>query len=116
MLGLGLARVTYGRRSIEKQYDLYGQGRSETELIRAGVDPKYARPAKRICTWCEPKDSDHVKGQAIDVDFSKYPNNSYVGVQMLCRILNVEWGGNWKVRDYGHFGLGKPYNPPAGGK
>jgi peptidoglycan L-alanyl-D-glutamate endopeptidase CwlK len=101
--GFGLARVTCGLRTFEQQVVLYGHGRSADEMAAIGLSAKYARPKDRRVTWLAPHSSRHVKGRAVDVDFSAYPEALLSPVSDLCRELGITWGGDWSVRDYAHF-------------
>lgn len=113
LAGFGQATVCGGLRSITEQYALYGLGRSEEALRKVGVPAHYARPAERQRTWCHPEDSDHVKGQAVDIDLSAYLSIPQNQLRAIAHALNVEWGGNWTVKDIGHFGLGKTFDGQA---
>lgn len=108
--GYGRARVRSCRRSLIEEEVLYGQGRSEAELRAAGVDPSLAVPRAAQVTWTLPIDADHVCGQAMDVGFEMYMSVQWEVVQSICRMLNLEWGGLWKVRDMGHFSFRQKYN------
>ena len=109
VLGFGKARVASTRRSTQEQEKIYGYGRSEEELREHGVPVVYAKPNERILTKVLPGDSDHERSEAIDIDFSMYNPMSYEKIRPLARTLDIEWGGNWRMRDYGHFSLAKPY-------
>ncbi|MCI9419828.1 MAG: hypothetical protein HFG32_07455 [Eubacterium sp.] len=56
-------------RSKERQYYLYGQGRTATQCVAAGVPAtkakKYARPGMKQCTWT--LNSIHIQKKAVDV-------------------------------------------------
>lgn len=56
-------------RSKERQYYLYGQGRTVSQCIAAGVPAskakKYANPGMRQCTWT--LNSIHIQKKAVDV-------------------------------------------------
>lgn len=106
VFGFGLVRVVAGRRTLERQSELYGQGRSRSELRAAGVDDKYADTGLQKVTWCKPQYSKHVSGHAFDLDFRAYPTVPVAMIRILTKIIRLNWGGDWTVRDYGHFELG----------
>ena len=103
LAGYGRVRVVCGRRSLEGQMVLYGYGRTAAECVKAGVANKYARPGRDRVTWVKPSESMHVRGRAIDIDFSMYGVVTWSVVGVIADELGLTWGGNWKVRDYGHF-------------
>jgi hypothetical protein len=114
MLGFGKAKVVSTRRTSQEQEKIYGYGRSEEELREHGVPAMYAKPNERIRTRVLPGESDHEKGEALDIDLSAYASFAYDKLKTAAKLLDVEWGGNWRMRDYGHFGLSKPYNGEDG--
>ena len=101
--GYGRVRATCGRRSLDSQMRLYGQGRGQGECLAAGVPAIYARPRLPVVTWCRPEDSKHVRGLALDVDFSMYRGVTWWTVGKAAEACGLTWGGTWKVKDYGHF-------------
>ena len=101
--GYGRVRVVCGRRSLDEQMVLYGYGRTAAECAKACVPSKYARPGRDRVTWVKPSESMHVRGRAIDIDFSMYGVVTWSVVGVIADELGLTWGGNWKVRDYGHF-------------
>jgi hypothetical protein len=107
--GYGLAHATEGARDIKRQYQLYGQGRTEEQCRIANVPGRFAQPDKPQVTWCLPQDSSHVKRTAIDGNLVPYSSDDLTQVALICKELNICWGGNWRVRDYCHFELDKPY-------
>lgn len=109
MVGFGKARVVSTRRTTQEQEKIYGFGRSEEELRERGVPAIYARPNERLRTKVLPGHSDHERCEAIDFDLSAYASWSFEKIKGVARELNIEWGGNWRMRDYGHFGLAKKY-------
>jgi len=100
--GYGRVRVVSGRRSLDQQHVLFGQGRTKEECVAEGVPAIYARPALPRVTWVAPMDSRHVEGRAIDVDWSSYGAKAWSRIGRLLQGLGVEWGGEWSVRDYAH--------------
>lgn len=104
--GYGRVRVVKGRRSLEEQRRLYGMGRTARECRRAGVPERYARPRDIKVTWTTPFGSRHVSGHAIDLAWSMYTNVAWGRVSEIAGMCGLKWGGNWEVRDYGHFEIG----------
>jgi hypothetical protein len=103
--GWGRLVVISGRRTFSEQAALFGQGRSAAQLVRFDVPSIYARPDLPEVTWCNPRDSYHVRGRAIDLDLSKYSADQYPAMGAVIRKCGFEWGGDWSVRDYGHVEL-----------
>ena len=101
--GFGRIRVTSGLRSLDSQCCIYGQGRSAAELARVGVASIYARPKLLKRSWIEPSESSHVLGRAIDIDLVFYESSVYKVLGYVAKSLGITWGGDWKVKDYGHF-------------
>lgn len=81
-------------RSQTEQDLLYARGRTE--------------PGPKV-TWT--KRSRHTDGEAFDVVILKedgsadWRGESYIRIGTLGKGLGLVWGGDWKVRDYGHFEL-----------
>ena len=80
-------------RSQKEQDKLFSVGRSS--------------PGKKI-TWT--RRSQHTERIAFDVAVVKegrlsWEARDYVFLRELADKLDLIWGGNWKVRDYGHFEL-----------
>lgn len=103
LAGYGQARVICGRRTFEAQCHLYGKGRSADEMAEIGISGQYADPDKPRVSWLLPAYSQHIKGLAIDVDWSSYEDFSEGSIEDVARQLGITWGGNWSVRDYAHF-------------
>jgi len=103
LAGFGQARVICGRRTFEEQVKIYGQGRSADELAVIGQSAKYAEPGNRRVSWLDPRHSQHVKGLAVDFDFSCYSDLTMGVIEDISRQLGITWGGVWSVRDYAHF-------------
>ena len=103
MIGFGRVRVICCHRSLERQREIFGQGRTEAECEAAGVPRHLAMPNGTIRTWCKPEDSKHVKRRAMDIDLTGYPGTSFELLGHVARSFKCTWGGAWKVRDYGHF-------------
>lgn len=81
-------------RSQAEQDALYAQGRTS--------------PGRKV-TWT--KRSNHTSREAVDVvvlDASgklDWSAESYLRIGAIAKDIGLVWGGDWKVRDYGHFGL-----------
>lgn len=103
--GYGRIRVTSGSRTLQQQWTLYGRGRTAEACKRAGVPEIYARPEQKVCTWCRPEQSMHVKGMAMDVFLGDYVLDHSSPVGVYARLMGIRWGGSWKVFDPGHFEL-----------
>lgn len=59
-------RIYSGFRSFDEQAELYGKGRTATELVLSGVDAKYAQPNEKKVTNAKPGSSYHNYGLAFD--------------------------------------------------
>ena len=70
-------------RTKERQYMLYGQGRTKEECKAKGVPVKYAAPDKSKVTWI--LNSIHISGFAVDV--------------VPQRIVNGKMTAIWNVKD-----------------
>jgi hypothetical protein len=85
--------ISQGYRSIEYQNDLYAQGRTKQGKIVTNAKGGW---------------SFHNYGMAFDLAF-KYDNKLDWTVALfkvagdLSKKYNLEWGGDWKVKDYPHF-------------
>ncbi len=55
------------RRTLERQYELFGKWRTVTELAEYGIPATYAQPDAKQVTWTLL--SNHLTGNAIDVVF-----------------------------------------------
>lgn len=107
---LGLARAGYGRvrvvcvmRTLVQEMQHYGKGRTRLQCFAAGVPEGFARPNVSQVAWCLPRDSKHVKGLAMDVSWANYKAVDWDLVHEIAAQCCVTWGGDWDVRDYGHF-------------
>lgn len=66
--------VTDGVRTVKRQHELYGQGRTADELRAVGVDPSLAKPSVKEVTWT--LKSNHFKqpdGYGHAVDLAPHP-------------------------------------------
>lgn len=92
-------------RSKERQYYLYGQGRTVSQSIAAGVPAakakKYAKPGLRQCTWT--LNSIHIQKKAVDVIpirggkaiWNAKDKDTKVIIDIMQRF-GFEAGANWK--------------------
>jgi peptidoglycan L-alanyl-D-glutamate endopeptidase CwlK len=88
-------KITCGYRSPEEQTKLYAQGRTT--------------PGKIVT---KTKNSRHFKGTAFDVvvlkgDKATWKGADYQRLGALAKSIGLVWGGDWRMRDYCHFELGK---------
>jgi len=107
LAGYGRVKVRAGRRSLEEEERLYGQGRDGAACRMAAVPERFACPELGQVVWCRPEDSKHVRGEALDLDLSAYKAVSYSVIGAIGELCGFTWGGRWRVKDYGHFELGK---------
>lgn len=94
--------VTEGLRTLEKQRELYAQGRT--------------KPGK-IVTWT--LNSEHLSGRAVDLavigedgkiswDEKRYPALAEIVKRAATDLqVEIEWGGDWKTKDLPHYQLKK---------
>lgn len=104
--GYNRVRVLEATRSLERQQQLYGQGRSVQECKLAGVPAVYADPDAAHVTWCKPEESGHVQGRACDIDLDAYKGRGLGRAIAIAKALGFEWGGEWTVQDTRHFEIG----------
>lgn len=102
LAGYGQVRVICGGRSLGSQRARYGMGRTAEECEAAGVPASFAQPKARKVSWVWPEASMHVKKRAADLDLGAYGAWAYPILKKLTKMVGLKWGGNWKVRDYGH--------------
>lgn len=81
--------VFEARRTLERQYELYGKGRTQTALKKAGVPIEYARPNEKVVTWT--LQSNHLKWKAVDIVFD---------VDKDPKIRRPSWNGNYTALIY----------------
>lgn len=106
MLGMGRVKVISCRRSLQEQQVIWGRGRTIADCRRAGVPEIHASPDEAKVTWAAPRLSKHVGGLALDLDVSMYEQENYSILGHAARSLGLDWGGDWRVKDYGHFEVG----------
>jgi hypothetical protein len=105
-------QIVQGNRTQAEQNRLYAQGRT--------------RPG-RIVTWT--KNSDHIGGKAVDfaalvngkINWNEiyYPKIADAFKQAATELgIGIEWGGDWRTKDWGHIALTEknptPTKPAAG--
>jgi len=79
-------------RSIERQYELFGKGRTRQECVKNGVPAIYAKPtAWKPVTWT--LKSKHIEGKAIDVVFDISNNPEDFTKDWKKKIPS--WSGDW---------------------
>lgn len=100
-------------RSKERQYYLYGQGRTAAQCVAAGIPAakakKYARPGIKQCTWT--LNSIHIQKKAVDVapvrNGKAIWNAQDKDTKKIIEIMQkygFEAGANWsKSPDSPHF-------------
>lgn len=95
-----LLQAIEGRRTLERQHELYGQGRTATECTAAGVDPKHARPDLKKVTWT--LKSNHFSGRAVDVwpgrwdDLKLFDRLAAAMFQAAAEHgVALRWGADW---------------------
>lgn len=104
--------VLEGVRSYERQRELYGQGRTKSECLAAGVPASYAKPKMAKVTWT--LTSNHFKkpsgfGHAVDlapfpIDWEgpvKFPKFDAIADAMLTAAKEkgevLRWGADWDM-------------------
>lgn len=94
--------VLEGRRSISRQHELYGQGRTAAQLSAVGVDPALARPSMQQVTWT--LKSNHFAGRAVDlvpypVDWNDTKKFDLMAQAMFAAAKDlgtpIRWGADW---------------------
>lgn len=100
-------------RTKERQYMLYGQGRTQAQCRAAGVPTMYASPSSNKVTWTT--DSIHLTGCAVDVVPQRKVNGTMQAIwntkdkdtQKIIKTMQeygFEAGANWKTSpDSPHF-------------
>lgn len=107
-------------RSKERQYYLYGQGRTAAQCTVAGVPAakakKYAKPGMKQCTWT--LNSIHIQKKAVDViplrNGKAIWNAQDKDTKKIIEIMQrygFEAGANWKTSpDSPHFQVKGTFN------
>lgn len=101
--------ITEGVRTVQRQQELYAQGRTKPGAIVTNVD------GVKVKSNHQPKADGY--GYAVDiypylngkVDVNALTELKAIGAH-ICKVaktmgINVEWGGNWKFVDVPHFQL-----------
>ena len=98
--------VTEGVRTVQRQQELYAQGRTTAGKIVTNVDGVNAKSNH------QPKEDGY--GYAVDIyanpiNVDDTVNIAAIAAHIKIAALNngvkVEWGGDWKMKDYPHFEL-----------
>lgn len=101
-------KIHEGVRTVQRQQELYAQGRT-----KAGIIVTHTDGIKKKSNH-QPK----ADGYGYAVDIYAYPVNvndtkniSVIAAHIKQRAkemnISIEWGGDWKMRDYPHFELKK---------
>ncbi|EGF93095.1 endolysin [Asticcacaulis biprosthecium C19] len=110
--GIELTDVDYkvieGVRTVHRQHQLYGQGRTPAELRKVGIKPDLSRPELPVVTWTlrskhfvDPRTG---FGHAVDLLAAPYdwkdlrPFNQVADAMMAASIelgIPIRWGGDW---------------------
>ena len=99
--------VLEGVRSQQRQFELYGQGRTREQLMAKGIGPRLAKPKMRQVTWTLA--SNHFKqrdgyGHAVDLvpfpldweDLSKFDAISHAMFIASHELgIPIRWGADW---------------------
>lgn len=95
------------RRSLERQYQLFGQWRTVAQLKKYGVPIQYANPTAKVVTWT--LQSNHLTWKSADIvfDISKDPkvrkpswNWNY---KRLIELATLHWIRNLAPKELCHF-------------
>jgi len=70
--GIQNAYIWEGRRTLTRQYELFGKGRTAATLRKYWVPVQYANPKAKIVTWT--LHSKHLEWKAIDIVFDSNPD------------------------------------------
>lgn len=110
-------KVIEGVRSKERSYELWGKGRTASQLSAKGVPVKYARPSDKKVTWLNnPLSSKHCiqsdgYGHAVDLfpapyqwdDIKPFKEVATAMYQAANELgIDITWGGNWDNDDRWH--------------
>lgn len=98
--------ITEGVRSRERQKELYAQGRTQSGKKITNCDGIKVRSKHQI----------RIDGYGYAVDLYAYPIivNDTENIQIIAQHIKnvadkmnikIEWGGDWKMKDYPHFEL-----------
>lgn len=98
--------ITESRRSIQRQYELYGYGRSTSQLKKVWVPVNYANPNQKQVTWT--LSSNHIKGIAVDIAFNGkelYPsdNGKRREIADCAKKHGIKWWFDLRGKDKPHF-------------
>ncbi|MBQ4822929.1 M15 family metallopeptidase, partial [Aquimarina sp. MMG016] len=97
--------ITDGYRTYSEQNELYGKGRTQTQLNRVGLNNVVAKPHLDIVTNARGGYSNHNFGLAIDMvpinngvlQYNFWDNNlqGRLSVGEISEDLGMTWGGRW---------------------
>ena len=94
--------VLEGVRTVERQRELYGQGRTTAQCTAAGISAKYAKPHLNKVTWT--LNSNHFTGRAVDlvpwpVDWRDLAKFDAIAKAMFAASaelgIGIRWGADW---------------------
>ena len=100
--------LTEGVRTVERQQELYAQGRTKPGQIVTNTD------GIKVKSNHQPKADGY--GYAVDIYATPINVNDTVRIGAVALHIkntakslgiSVEWGGDWKMKDYPHFELKK---------
>jgi peptidoglycan L-alanyl-D-glutamate endopeptidase CwlK len=93
--------VLEGVRTVARQHELYGQGRTAAQCRAAGVDPRHAKPGRQV-TWT--LKSNHFAGRAVDlvpwpIDWNTPAKFNAISRAMFAAAkelgVSLRWGADW---------------------
>lgn len=104
--------VLEGARTVQRQHELYGQGRTAAQLKAAGVHPNLAKPRDKQVTWT--LKSNHFPkadglGRAVDlapwpIDWegpTRFPKFDAIADAMFAAArqlgIKIRWGADWDM-------------------
>lgn len=102
-------RLYSGRRTFEEQAELYGKGRTSTELAMSGIDTKYAKPTEAKVTNAKPGSSFHnyalaFDGVEIKDGIAIWNNPNKQKIADTGKKYGFFWGGDFTtIKDEPHF-------------
>lgn len=110
------AYIAEGKRTVKRQKELYGKGRTVNECLKVMSKKdakKYAKPNLSQVTWT--MESNHIKGVAVDVVpceprrkntllIWNTNDKRYITISKVFKSLGFSWGGDWEyTKDYPHY-------------
>lgn len=94
--------ILEGKRSVARQHELYGQGRTANDLARVGVNPALAKPHMNKVTWT--LKSNHFTGRAVDIVPYPVDWNDTQKFNIIAQVMfdaasdlgtPIRWGADW---------------------